>query len=380
MKGGLGTQIIKLLMPWINPITFLLASVIAYEFGMLGLLVFAFITAVSFLIIFFISKRPITFVKDIQLRKVIYIIFVTEIFIIILLVSKKIILGLHKGYFSIIYILITVLLVSIFYIGNRSKNWISNSIVVLGLIISFLIPTVSYLKVGIPTVYSGLYYLDADMLTFNLKHVWTSFIVWAIIVTIHQYLFYFHYMKNGVSKLNNKSLLISSLICMIIPISAGSLAFLAKASVLWVDSVDNVSLLIIYEYGGSFGKILFVIISLFILINLFLKVGASLGTYGFKGKLEILYFLTIPIIVVTALDISILNVFLFFAVFWGPLISMILFAGNLNQGLKVSYTIGVITALLTMHVSTLPFAIILSCLSTALILLSFKVIRWLSKK
>lgn len=377
MKDRLATKIIKLLIPWITPITFLLSAQIAYEFGMLGLLFFSFITALSFFIFFFVSNNHIPLKNDVNLKKAIYILFMTEVITCILLVVKKIILNFPMGYFSIFYYLslITCLFV-ISYFRQKYRKWLSNSMVLLGLIASFLIPTIVYLKISIPTVYSGLYYLAKDMIEFNLSSIWTDFIAWGILIIVHQYLFYIYYIKKNISSYKGGPLLSASLICLISPISSGSLAFLAKAQVVWPEQIDTVSLMVIHIFGGTFGRAFFVIVSLFILINLLLKIKRSINLNFNNGLMTILKFLIVPVLVISLLDLTILDVLLFSGMFWGPLLSLVLLSGNLKIGLKSSYIIGVLTSFVATYLTTLTDGILLGCFTTGCILMFFKIIEY----
>ncbi|MFE8701573.1 hypothetical protein ACFYKX_13295 [Cytobacillus sp. FJAT-54145] len=349
----MATKIIFLLIPWITPVIFLLSAQIAVDYGVHGLLGFSIMGAISFIAIFFLQRKAIFSKFDDSFKNFLYSLYVIELCICISIVIEIIIKESFYYFFSIINVLFIIVATVVFIFLQRINEKLSISIVISGLIFSFLIPTLVYLKVSIPTVYSGLHFLATDMLKFNDRYTWLLVVTLGIILIAHQYLYHMFYYK-GLDNQRAFTYLISSMVWLVVPISLGSLAFLAKAQAVWPDLSDQVSIMVINRFGGQFGQMLFLVTSIFIIITLVTRMLKDFRKRSqFKGSLWLFVHFILPVIVAFSFKITLLQVIIVFGLVWGPILGVVLGGSNMRKinilgviiGFSVSSTLSIIYSL-----------------------------------
>ena len=368
----MGTKIINLLIPWITPVIFLLSAQIAVDHGVLGLLGFSIMGAISFLAIFFLKKRLNGIVLGEKLKNLLYTLYVIELIICIGIVVEIIVTEYFFNFVSVSIInvlFITATTIIVLFLQKFNVKWLSVSMVVGGLILSFLIPTLVYLKVSIPTVYSGLHFLANDMLRFDNQQTWLLIINLLIILIVHQILQSLFYGKKVVKERKMGAYLVSALMWGIVPISLGSLAFLAKAQAVWPEQSDQVSILVINRFGGQFGQTLFLVTSIFIIISLLSRMWTNFKTQSFyKGPLTTILFITIPLIVVISFKITLLQVVVTFGLIWGPVLGILLWSTNHEKVNWIMLILGSTVAILVAYFQTMTLGILVGTLVTGVIM------------
>ena len=308
-----------------TPFVFFLAAQITYDYGVLGLLGYSTMWAISFIVVFFIKNKNGILQNDPVLMKIVKSIYQVEIIICLSLVVKIILTENIPGYLAFINIILLVIIpLFIIYLNKLNEKLVPIGTVLLGIALSFLIPILVYLKVSIPTVYSGLHFLSTDLLKFDKVATWCLILSIGIILMVHQYLFrmtdveYKEQQKPG-------PFIIAGIISAIVTISFGSISFLGSAQAVMPDLSDRVSIQVIQRFGGQFGQVLFVsiiiFISFFVLNKIWhsIKAITSVSIPASVGK-----YLFLPLIIVLYLDLTILDVFLLAGLIWGPFSGIIL--------------------------------------------------------
>lgn len=368
MKNGLGTQVVHILIPWVTPAIFLLSAQITYNSGVLGLLGFSFTGILSYYVFFFLKNKTKVTAIDPRLKKLMFDLLIIESAICIFLVCKIIITG--TFFDNPLYITSTLIItVSIFFlfIKNSNMNWISTSILLLGLIVSFLIPTIVYLKVSIPTVYSGLHFLATDMLMLNNKHTWMFILILFIIMIAHQFLQFIFYDQEK-SNYRGASYIIASFIWGIVPISLGSLAFLAKAQAIWPNLTDRVSLMVINTFGGQFGKTTFILISIIMIFNQVSRFQIVYKRQPFNKRFyNIFAYLLVPSILLF-FNITILDVVLFFGLLFGPMLGIILWASVNKYVTRTVYMLGVTVSFIFYFIGDIYIGVLMGTIVSGILM------------
>lgn len=371
----MGTQIINLLIPWITPVIFLLSAQIAVDYGVLGLLGFSMVGILAFVVVYFIQMKFELMNLDEQLKKLIYTLFIMETTICILLVGK--ILITYISITNIAFFFLTSIIV--LYLQKNNKKWVSVSMVISGLMFSFLIPTLVYLKVSIPTVYSGLHFLANEMLRFDNNRTWLLIFILGIILIVHQVLNHAFYYGDRVKSRKAGTFLVSAMIWGIVPISLGSLSFLAKAQAVWPEQSDQVSILVINQFGGQFGQKLFLVTSIYILIGLLTRMWNNLQEKKFLTNLFSGILLIVLLPVVTLFQITLLQVIIFFGLIWGPLLGVALWAVNNRAVNRVVLALGICVAGLFTLIDSIEIGIIAGTVFSILIMKGIQLFKTVYK-
>lgn len=333
------------LIAWITPVIFLLSAQIAVEHGVFGLLGFSFLGALSFLFVYFLQKRRRYMNLDAKLKNLIYVLLLMEITACTINVVEVIVLKSFQNFLSIINIsLIVFIIVIILFLQSKNRNWLHVSMIILGLIFSFLIPTLVYLKVSIPTVYSGLHFLANDMLRFDNFLTWQLLAVLGVILLSHQILYHLFFIKND-STVKFGTYLVSSLIWLVVPISIGSLAFLAKAQAIWPELSDQVSVLVIIQFGGHFGQTILLVTCFFLLIGKSVIIWDNFKKrFHDRFALLTIFIVIIPLVIVLSAKITLLDILLFFGLIWSPLFGVILWTSTNMYINRIVLALGILLA------------------------------------
>lgn len=373
----MATNIIYLLIPFISPVAFFLAAQITYDYGVLGLLGYAFAWALSFIIIYFTKNIMSSWQEDTFLKKIAKDLYMIEIILCIFLVLKIILTETLFEYVTFINLaLIILIFLAIICLEKVSENIVSIGTVLLGITLSFLLPTLVYLKVSIPTVYSGVHFLSTDLLRLDDSATWLLIGSLGMIVIAHQHLYQLidrqPFTRNRMS-----TFWIASIIAGIVTISFGTISFLGRAQAVLPNLSDRVSIQVIYRFGGQFGPFVFIAITAFISFFVLGKVWKSLSR-DVKNKKAILLsfikYLLIPGLTVVYVELTLLDIVLVFGLIWGPLASTFTIPSSNKRARKVAVGIGIVTSIVTSLMLDLSWGVINGTLSTTCIMLILHVL------
>lgn len=364
-----------------TPLVFFLAAQITYDYGVLGLLGYSLMWVLSFIIIYF-SKHISVFLKeDFILKEIAKYIYIFETVVCIFLVIKIILTETYFEYLTLINIaLMIVILISIISLNKLNEKFVSIGTILLGITLSFLLPTLVYLKVSIPTVYSGIHFLSTDLLKFDRSATWLLICCLGIIVVVHQHL-YRLVDAQYTEKKRVSSFLIAGIIAGIVTISFGSISFLGRAQAVLPDLSDRVSIQVIYRFGGQFGQFLFISITVFISFFILTKIWKSVkGSNKKSAALFILKYLLGPGFIVAYLDFTLLDVVLLFGLVWGPFLGVILFPTSSVILPRLSVAVGIIVGIVLSLQFDIPKGIAVGTIITVLIMLSIRLVSIYKEK
>lgn len=325
---------------------FFLAVQVAYDYGVTGLIGFSFVLAISFYIIYLVKNKKAYRMNDPMLEKIFYSLYFIETSLSIFQVGKIIFSEAATQYFKVIFfVLIVVSTIFVLFLRKYEEKWVSTSTIVLGLIVSFLIPTLVYLKVSIPTVYSGLHFLSRELLTINIDQSFFVILGLGIVLIVHQYVYHMLY-DNVKDEQKSRAFIIAGLISANVLIAFGSISFLGKAQAVLPDLSDRVSMQVMSRFGGQFGQLLFVSTSIFISIFIIIRLWNTMQNKSLSHQsLSFFYYLFLPLTIVIFLDLTLLDIFLFFGLIWGPLFSVILWPSESNVKIRISFVGGLVLSI-----------------------------------
>jgi len=364
-----------------TPFVFFLAAQITYDFGVLGLLGYSAMWSLSFILVFFAKNKNGVLLYNPALKKIVQYIYRLEIIICIFLIIKIILTEIIPGYLAFINIILLITIpLFIIYLNKMNEKLVSIGTVLLGITLSFLIPTLVYLKVSIPTVYSGLHFLSPDLLKFDRIATWWFILSIGIILIVQQYLYriedvdYKEQYKPG-------PFIIAGVIAGIVTISFGSISFLGSAQAVMPDLSDRVSIQVIYRFGGQFGQVLFVAILFFISFFILFKIGQSIKNMTVKSvPSSVGKYLFIPLIIVLYFDLTILDVFLLFGLIWGPFIGVIFYPSSSKNKTKLSLFLGLAMSVSFAVVIDIPAGIIIGAITSISIMISVILLELYKKR
>ncbi|WP_338749401.1 hypothetical protein [Bacillus sp. FJAT-52991] len=325
---GLGKGIVILVSQWIGLTTFLVSTQVSYEHGVSGLISYCLAGVCSlFCLYFLLKKRAVSHAPD-HIGKVLkpfLLLYHLENFVVSLLAAK---LVLKLFYNANILVLAGLLVVFYqFILLAKSKNLYIRSLIIsmLSLIATVLLPTFVYLKVSVPTIYSGVHFLATEMLILTDPSGWFLGGVLFIRFMAHNLLNQNMWRVFTNIKQTKRSLAftISSFVWFFVPLSMGTLAFVAKASAVWPASHDEVSLQIVLQFGGQLG--IFLLIAT-LLVILFSALAHNLvdKTFASKDLFVKIALLALATVIVTLLPkLTILDVMIFASFVWSAMIPAI---------------------------------------------------------
>ncbi|MEK4029700.1 hypothetical protein MKZ02_14340 [Pseudobacillus sp. FSL P4-0506] len=322
---GLGKGIVILVNQWVGLTTFLVAAQLSYEQGVSGLFGYCLAGLASLLCLYFLLKKravPHDPVHATRTIKPLLLLYYLEHFIVSLLAAKFI----FKLFYSVNIVILAGLFV-VFYqfiLLAKSKNLYIRSLIIsmLALVATVLLPTFVYLKMSVPTIYSGVHFLAPEMLILDDLSGWLLGGVLFIRFMAH------HLLNQNMRKIfmNIKqekrplAFTISSFIWFFVPLSMGTLAFVAKASAIWPASNDEVGLQVVQQFGGQLGIVLLVVTLLVILFS------SSAGDFVDKTFVRKDIFVKAAVlgmaalIVTTLPKLTILDVMVFASLVWAPVV------------------------------------------------------------
>ncbi len=341
---GLGRGIVALLGQWFGVTAFLASSEAAYDYGVIGLISYSLAGSLSFLLCYLAIKRfrlagelplmerieRVFSGKSLGLVKVLLaFVWLEEVLIVIL--AGKIILHLLYGWSTIvssISMTLFFLLMMFFRYGNFHQA--SFVIALLATASTVLIPTLVYLDVSVPTVYSGVKFLATDMLELTKTAGWYLAIALFIRFVTHTLLnervwTIYHQIKPSKRGL---SFSLSPLIWAFLPLSMGTLSFVAKAEAVWPIVHDEVSILIVARFGGEFGIVLFTVTLIVILLAIISRYTVDGTEQKTVARLVAkgLIILTAGSIALLLPELTILQTMLVFTLVWAALAPVVLLA------------------------------------------------------
>ncbi|MGE7273187.1 hypothetical protein ACQKK5_17200 [Brevibacillus panacihumi] len=367
MAQGLAKKIVFLLIANVPPMLFLLAPQIAYDYGVVGIVGFTAAGMLSFLFTRLMYQRT----REQEgggLQTAMLFFSIAQFGCYLLLTAKIIILRTYLND-SVWYLLaLAGVITAIILLASRRGygRWIPVSVIMMGMIASVIIPTLVYLHVSIPTVYSGVHFLSIDTLSANRAEMWWVMAVFFMGMMAQQLLpvFFGNGKQKGLSQQAYPHTL-SAFLWSCLPISLGSLAFVAKAQAIWPKQTDQVGVFVIEQFGGEVGHTLFLVSILSMLIyslaSTVKKVRKSvLGARGLIGGLLLAVSISLwP-------DITMLDVFVGFCLVWGPLLSVITVGTKSKANLLFFFTGSVTAVVVSLQTGMIPGILWGSLLSTIL--------------
>lgn len=371
MGQGLGTQVIFILISWFSTVIYLMSPQIAYDYGVLGVIGFAAMGVISFSLFYLWRAKRIHDKPKVWIRSIVHFLYLIETFSFLLLVIK-IVLGQSFWAEGFVYISL-VCAVSVIIIGFTRKwfvKWIAAGVVVLGMIASFLIPTLVYFNISIPTVYSGIHFLATDMLRLDAERTWLLIPVMGISILVHHYLIYLH---GGVEQIRIPkrffAYLMASLLWAFVPVSLGSLSFVAKAQAIWPELADHVSIQVIEQFGGQFGKSLFLMtLVITIIYEIFRIKDACLEFYRLHPKSTIILLL-VPVGIILLPHLTLFDVMIYFSLLWGPLLPVMVWSNQDQRRSLLALAIGVLTSITLALLGKIFVGILLGTLLSGLLII-----------
>ncbi|MEK3935706.1 hypothetical protein MKY41_10315 [Sporosarcina sp. FSL W7-1349] len=355
----MASNIIYLLLPLMTPLAFFLAAQITYDHGVLGLLGYSSMWALSFIAFYFTQNRKPVAIQDPILRSAIKGVYIIEVIFCIFLVLKIILTETDFIYMTLIHIILMATVpLFVFYLYKFNPKLVAVATVLLGIAISFLIPTLVYLKVSIPTVYSGIHFLYTELLRFDRPATWLLVASLGILLVARQYLYRMvdiHHKEQA----RFVPYLIAAIISSIVMISFGAISFLGRAQAVLPDLSDRVSIQVINRFGGQFAQILFMSITIFMIFFIFIKLWESVKGGSNKSNLLLIGIcILIPGLVVPYANITLLDAFLYFGLFWSPLCGLIAVPVSSIYQTRISFIFGLCIGLLVGLVFTIPLGIL----------------------
>ncbi|MFS0576664.1 hypothetical protein AB1K83_13580 [Sporosarcina sp. 179-K 3D1 HS] len=364
----MASKIIYLLIPLMTPIAFFLAAQITYDHGVLGLLGYSIMWALSFIAFYFTQNRKPVAIQDPILRSVIKGVYIIEVIFCIFLVLKIIFTETDFIYMTLInIILMATVPLFVIYLYKFNPKLVAVATVLLGIAISFLIPTLVYLKVSIPTVYSGIHFLSTDLLRFDRPATWLLVASLGIILVARQYLYRMVDIHHK-ARTRFAPFLIAAIISSIVMISFGTISFLGRAQAVLPDLSDRVSIQVINRFGGQFAQILFMSITIFMIFFIFITLWESIkGGPKKYNPLLIVIGTLIPGLVVPYVNITLLDAFLYFGLFWSPLFGLIFVPVTTIYRTRIGFLFGLCMSLAVGLIFTIPFGILAGACSSFLL-------------
>ncbi|RNB89903.1 hypothetical protein EDM56_12150 [Brevibacillus fluminis] len=329
---GLGKGVVALLGQWIGLYAFLASSQVSYQYGIVGMVGYSAAGIVSFLFVYlWIDKEKKRRVQPPQLLSILYRLEGT----LVALMAGKMILHLVYEVNTLLSIgIVTVFFWLILLIRFNKPNRTSFVIVILSMASTVLLPTLVYLKVSVPTVYSGVKFLATDMLRLDNTMSWVLTAALMIRFTSHslvnpQIRTIYRQIKETRRGL---SFSLAPLIWAFLPLSIGTLSFVAKAEAVWPVFADEVSILIVSHFGGQLGIVLFTVTLILILLVTMARY-LSEGTEAAQATDLLTRALIILVSAFVALlfpHLTILDTMLVFALIWAAVTPAVLWGRELN--------------------------------------------------
>lgn len=328
-KLGLGKGMVKLLGIWIGIPCFLASAQAAYQYGMIGMLGYSLAGILGLLFLFMMNRK-----RQSPRKPLPYVALLSALEdILISVLAGKMILNLIYGiqeHVSIACVTLFLLLMLAVRVGKPYQA--SFVIVLLAMSATMLLPTLVYLKVSVPTVYSGVKFLATDMLRLDLPATWS--LAGALLVRfmagslIHPRLGQtFHQIK--VSK-RGLCFCLAPLIWAFLPISMGTLAFVSKAEAIWPPLPDQVSVMVVGYFAGQIGIVLLIVTLIIILITAVPHAtgGEQKRAVWMRGAV----ILAAGAISLLFPKLTILDTMLYFALMWAAVAPVVLFRSELGKG------------------------------------------------
>lgn len=358
-----------------TPFVFFLAAQIAYDYGVLGLLGYSIMWALSFVFVFFAKNKNGILLNNPLLKKIVKSIYRMEITICIFLVIKIILTEIVPGFLTVInMILLLIIPLFIMYLNKVNDKLVSIGTILLGIALSFLIPTLVYLKVSIPTVYSGLHFLSTDLLKFDRVATWWLILSIGIILVVHQYLY--RISENEYKEQDKPGpFIIAGVIAAIVTISFGSISFLGSAQAVMPDLSDRVSIQVIQRFGGQFGQVLFVTIIFFISFFILFEIWQSIRSVTVKSiPISVGKYLFIPLIIILYSDLTIIDIFLLFGLLWGPFLGIIFLPSLSQRKTKILLFFGVTMSFTFAVLNDIPMGIIMGAVTSIIAMIGVSLV------
>lgn len=325
---GLGKGIVLLGGQWMALTLFLAAPQATYEMGIIGLLGYCLAGPASLVCFYFILSKNKTFRAG-------YGHFILKWFrpfyhwenFLICVIAAKLIMGLFYNMNLVIFLGLAFILYQFFRLEKQKSVYLRSLVMmILSLIAAILLPTFVYLEVSVPTVYSGVHFLAPDMIELAAPAGWVTGLILAIRFLAH-HMVNVNMRENFLGMKHSKrpaAFAVSSAMWFLIPLSMGTLAFVAKASAVWPASNDEVSIQVIRQFGGQLGLVLLVVTLLVMLVSVLAEqlVSSSRSRGNKAGPL--MTFVTAAGIAFLFPQLTILEVMVYSSLVWAVMVPAIL--------------------------------------------------------
>ncbi|RXT07908.1 hypothetical protein [Ammoniphilus sp. CFH 90114] len=375
MRNGKVTQAVYLLSLMITPVIFLLTPQIAYDYGMVGVLQFTLASMIGISLFILLRSKFIVRPTSKILLLCIELLFITEALSFMILVTKNLwTRALISGDWGVIILLFTIVFMIIYFLWRKGyTKSITVSVVGLGMIASFLIPSLVYLNISIPTVYSGLHFLAPSSIKLHGTHETLLFFVF-ILVTFSIPLLYLSGTVRDLLVEGGPYRILPALLWSPLPISLGSLAFVAQAQAIWPKQSDQVGFLVIEQYAGQFGKYLFIITLLAMMIYLLLRMHEELRRVTEKASLWCVVSGT-AFLLAHWPGLTILELILGFGMVQVAILPLF-FLGHIGEGKEwFTLTAGVTVAILILCLKSIELAILTGAFVSTVVGICFTLSR-----
>jgi urea-proton symporter len=331
---GLGKGIVALLGQWIGLYAFLASSQASYQYGIVGLI--GYVTAGIFGYMFVYvwlgrerRSRP-------TMPSPILFLYRLEGTLVTVLAGKMVLQLVYdvSAHVSLAIVLVFLWVILIVRFGKRDRA--SFVIVILSITATVLLPTLVYLKVSVPTVYSGVKFLATEMLLLDNPASWILTAALAVRFVAHGLVnpeLALIYRQVKASK-RGLAFSLAPLIWAFLPLSIGTLSFVAKAEAVWPQWPDEVSILIVGHFGGRLGIVLLTVTLLLILLATMSR-NMTEGTESLKS-MELLgraaMILLAGLITLLFSTLTILDTMLGFALIWAAVAPAVFWGQDLRSG------------------------------------------------
>lgn len=350
------------------PFIFFIAAQISYDFGVLGQLGFSMMWLVVYLFLYVVSKRAHFLREDLLLASIFNWLYRIEILICITLIFKIIVTETFFHYIAIIYlILLFVIPIAMLYMMKLNGKIVVIGTILLGITLTFLIPILVYLKVSIPTVYSGIQFLSVESLQFNQLSTLLLVISLGAVFIVHQ--FQYRQINSVEQRQEFLPYFMAGMIAAITTISFGSISFLGRAQAVLPDLSDRACIQIINRFGGQFGQFLLVgtliYISFFTLLHLWKGMKQTIPQ---RMSYSFLLYIALPIIIALYIEITLLQVLLLFGLGWSSLFGLLFFHTSSHWKSRASVGIAFFVAIIVAFFTSLSIGILAGALASILLM------------
>lgn len=344
------------------PYLFFLTAEISYVYGVAGLLYYSFSWIFITIAVYFIRMKAEYLLKDTTLFSVLRAIYIIETLTCTFLVFKML-FGENLFRYTIITYIIVIFIVPIvmfyIYIWNRKSLIIGT--VFLSIMLSFLIPILVYLKISIPTVYSGIHFLYQEMIQLNHLNSLPTILALSVIFSM-QHLIYLK-SKHSEEAPSLFSFLITGVIMCCITLSFGTISFLGRAQAVLPDLPDRVTIQVVNRFSGQIGQLLLLITLVYLTIFFLIKIiPLHRSSLNLKSCFKNVLYVCIGLLLASIFNLTIINTLLIFGFVWASILGSIIFSSKKPTINKLVIFFSLITGILISMYFPVSIAILVTAI------------------